>query len=363
MIKYLEFINEEANVYLMKIGSWVLFGGNIRSTVNPIKGIHAKIVNRGWDNNNHRTFTLELEKPILIKKLDETGQEIKVETNLITVSSSQIRSLTIIPTEYLEESKAGHNMKYHCTKTFTDILNDIGFQIKNLNFLDVSFFDTNENNDEMITFLPIGKLKNSSELKEDPYKSKFRQTTKIGKIFRKLNKNLTDVQVEKFVNDYRAQWKYYFNLGDLEKKLQIVTGDRIPYWYHMDRYVKGGGTLNNSCMRGPDKQKKVEFYSKYPDKIAMAILLDDDDKLLARALIWKLDKPYGVIFMDRIYYVKTYHSKILENYAAKNDMKTKSDGWNLINDMSIKIPYEQKEPLPYLDSFKWDEKSKEFVNK
>lgn len=362
MIKYVDFINEEAVVAQMRIGDWALFGSNMRISVTPTKGLYAKIINKKWGVKS-REFVLEFEKPITIKSQNVEGVVENIETNSVTLSSHQISKLTIIPADFIEEFKAGHNMPYMASLDFRDIISDIKFYPTNTKFLDVSYFDINKENDETVTFLPSNKYQTSVDLKEAPFQSKFRQSTKIGRIFRKLNKKLTDVQVEKLVSDYRATWKLMFNSSDLEKNFQVVTGDSITYWYNMDKYASGGGTLNNSCMRGIDKQKRVAFYSKYPDKVAMAILLDNDNKLLARALIWKLDSPEGVIFMDRIYYVKTYHSKILENYAAKNNIKTKSDGWNLKNHISVKIPYKNGDPLPFLDSFRWDDAKKEFVNK
>ena len=110
---------------------------------------------------------------------------------------------------------------------------------------------------------------------------------------------------------------------DHSEKLQVVTGDKITYWYNHINYNTGGGPLNSSCMRGETAQPRVAFYAKHPDKIALCILLDDKNKLLARALIWRLDEPKGVVFMDRIYYVLPEHEKILEMYAAKQNIKTK----------------------------------------
>jgi hypothetical protein len=170
-----------------------------------------------------------------------------------------------------------------------------------------------------------------------------------------LSEKYNDTQQEGFVNNYKAFWNII--IKDQSENIKIVTGDLITHWYDCKNYNPGGGTLNSSCMRGEGGQQRVDaFYAKYPDKIALCILLDESKKLLARALIWRLDEPEGVIFMDRIYYVRPEHEKILEIYAAKHGIKTKLSGYNNTNKLVVKLDYDAKKAktsLPYLDTMKY----------
>lgn len=356
IIHFSDFLNE-ATIYQMKIGDYVNCGGDFRG-VRGVKGQNAKILNRRYDRNERgrfRWFTLEFENPIQIKQPDGTW----LETRILEIKQSQIRNLTHINGKDYERIKSGFSMKYEASQSFSVLIKTIGFPIKH-KFYDFSYL--NDDDDNNVSFLPSNKSKIVEETKEDPYKSKFRQQTKIGRILKRLNEEISDQQIESYINKYRAFWKMLN--GDIGDKLQVVTGDAITFWYHENNYASGGGTLNNSCMRYARTQDRVSFYSKHPDKIALCILLDDKNKLIARALIWKLDKPENVIFMDRIYFVRQEYELILSNYAKKNDMKTKLSGYNMKNKMSVKIPYNSSKepPLPYLDTFRYVDAEKEFRN-
>lgn len=357
IINFSNFLNE-ATVYQMRIGDYVNCGGDFRG-VRGVKGQNAKITNRRYDRDargsRFRYFTLEFENPIQVKQPDNTW----LETRTLEIKQSQIRNLTHINGKDYERIKAGFSMKYEGSPTFLVLIKTIGFPIKH-KFYDFSYL--NDDDENSISFLPLNKFETVKETKEDPYKSKFRQQSKIGRVLKRLNEDLNDQAIEGYSNKYKAFWKMMN--GDISDKLQVVTGDAITFWYHEVNYAPGGGTLNNSCMRYAKTQERVSFYSKHPDKIALCILLDEKNKLIARALIWKLDKPEGVIFMDRIYFVKNEYELILSNYAKKNNIKTKLSGYHMTNKMSVKISYDSsKEPtLPYLDTLRYDQFTKEFKN-
>jgi hypothetical protein len=71
------------------------------------------------------------------------------------------------------------------------------------------------------------------------------------------------------------------------KVFEIVEGDEIAKWYRYENYAENKGTLGNSCMR--DKRDSFfEIYTKNPEVCRM-LILKEDDKILGRALIWKLN--------------------------------------------------------------------------
>jgi len=342
--KYDLFINE-ALKYQMRVGDYVICGGNFKGIVGA-KGKTAKITNRRYEHARtlKTIYTLQFEEPII----DKRG-EAEVETNTIEINQNQIKNLTHILAAEYERKKAGFTMRYESSEMFNYILRTIGFSMQH-KYYDISYFDVDKEKDDTVSFLPQAKYEICMKDGDDPYKTKHRQSTRVGRILRRLNEKWTDQQQENFVNAYKASWNIL--IKDQSDKIQVVTGDKITYWYNCKRYNPGGGTLNSSCMRGETQQPRVAFYSKHPDKIALCILLDDKKQLLARALIWRLDEPEGVIFMDRIYYVKPEHGKILEMYAAKHNMKTKISGYNNDNKMVINIDYDgsKESLLPYLDT-------------
>jgi len=317
--------------------------------VSPVKGLIAKIVrifstahpNKRWVFVTN--YTLEFETTLI----DKRGGEL-VETNVITINENQIKNLIPLTQTDLERIKSGYKYRFDCSIRFQMILRSIKF-LPEYKYYDASYFDIDKNGS--VTLLPGNKISLVPE--KDRYTSKFRTQTKITRVIQKFNEKLTPQEVADYGNQFTAKWKE-LNLNILDR-IKVVTGDEITYWYHENRYVQGLGPLNKSCMRYAHTQDRVKFYSKYPDKIALCILLDSTKKkIVARALVWRLDKPAGEIFMDRIYYVRQEYEAVMANYAYNQGWNTKLSGYHKNHQMYVEIPYQYEITLPYLDSFEFD---------
>ena len=220
----------------------------------------------------------------------------------------------IIPEDLATKITNKEVVKYSASKDLQRIFRRMKFEPTE-EFLDVSFFDIDANNMEVITYLP------SKKFDGDPFVKKGRQAMKVGRILKKLKPKLTDKELEEQVISYRAAFKIIV-LGE-GKNLDIVTGEDIRHWYLEDRYARSSGDeensdLHNSCMRYDDCQCLFNMYCENPDKIALAVYTDENDKLLGRALVWKLDN--GKVYMDRIYAVDYAIQKIMKDYAETNNM-------------------------------------------
>jgi hypothetical protein len=85
------------------------------------------------------------------------------------------------------------------------------------------------------------------------------------------------------------------------------------------------GTLGNSCMA--KKSGIFNIYTENPEMCQLLILLNEEDKLIGRALIWKLKSlnihksDEEVIFMDRQYSILESDVEKFRNYA-------KEKGWS-----------------------------------
>jgi len=345
-----QFINE-ARRFEMRISNYVECNANF-AKITPVKGLVAKIIKaedrlNPKNNNFQGYYTLQFEVPLIDRRGDEP-----IESNIIEINSNQLKNLKVINGKDYERIRAGHTLQYQSSAGFETIMRLLKFK-KSHNFYDASYFDIDDNGN--ISMLPSNKAQNIPE--SERYTSKQRQQTKISRVIRKLNDTLSEQQVEKIGLEFNAMWKQlYSNIGD---RIRVVTGKDITYWYNEINYYKtsvnGGGSLNKSCMRYSNAQSRVAFYSRFPDKIALCILLDDTKtKLLARALVWKLDLPKDEIFMDRIYYVTQEHEAIMAAHAGKMGWKSKIGGYNFSNKLFIELPYNAGEPLPYLDTLKWN---------
>ena len=63
-----------------------------------------------------------------------------------------------------------------------------------------------------------------------------------------------------------------------------------------------------------------DIYCKNPEKCKLLILLNEEEKLMGRALIWVgMRKPTGRVYMDRIYVVNDADIKLYIDYAIENN--------------------------------------------
>lgn len=350
MIKYLEFINE-AKVSEIKVGNRVMFDGNFmiagtkdyvdfKAILKGKTGV-VKSINKSYYNNK---ITFELDEPIFIGGFDKRTKTLSKD---ITLTSYQLKNVIIIDGEFEETRKkldSGELIGFKCSKNFAYILKNIGFK-KDGDYFDVSYFDIIEKKPDYVTFIQSKKAKEFKGKESEI--EKFKQETRVGRVLKKLNPKLNEKEIEEFVNKFRAAHESLFT----EPNIDVVTGDKILYWYNSIRYKKGGGTLNNSCMRHESNQGQLKFYAKYPDKIALAILTKED-KLWARALIWRLDDDS--IYMDRIYSINEMSRVILENYALKNNMLLYRNRSKSNQKMAITLSKYYKnsyEDHPYFDTF------------
>jgi hypothetical protein len=195
---------------------------------------------------------------------------------------------------------------------------------------------------------------------------KSRNPLRIGKFVNKVlgNTKYNSTQVEEFVNKLRASKE------QSGERFLIVEGDDIAFWYKSENYAEIKGHLGNSCMR-EKPSSFFEIYVKNPEVCRMLVLLEDD-KLIGRALIWKLSyaKSYGkniedgIYFMDRQYTTKDSDVDKFRSYAVENGWAYKSNNNHhsletiTYNDetfnctMSVNIKDLSYDRYPYMDTFR-----------
>ena len=169
-----------------------------------------------------------------------------------------------------------------------------------------NYFDVT-NSDDKVSFLLQSKSPPYSLISDDPslpYTVKGRSEIKVGRIIKNiidaiddLDFKVSDKDIEDFVNAYKA------TKIDDSLEFKLVTGKNIAKYYNEDKYVSSeSGALGGSCMKDEGK-KFFELYTENPKKVNLLIYVNSDDKILGRALVWKLsESPCDAkYFMDRVY--------------------------------------------------------------
>jgi len=149
----------------------------------------------------------------------------------------------------------------------------------------------------------------------------------------KYIQGLTPKDFEDFVNLYKSEFVIVSN------EFKLVSGDEIPYYYDFMNYAyPDKGQLGASCMRYTSCQKYFGIYQKNPSVCQLLAYVNQENKVLGRAIVWKLDKKVdgcpAEYFMDRIYCANDSDMIKFRNYAKEKGwvMKNKnaSDAWESI---------------------------------
>jgi hypothetical protein len=180
-----------------------------------------------------------------------------------------------------------------------------------------------------------------------------RNPIRIGRLVRPLLRatgvTVTDREVEEFTNMWKATYDF---AADVLKQFDVVKGSTIAYWYDYEKYVDGGGTLNNSCMAEVDSDY-FEIYTSNP-QVSLVILYDDNGqvqdgkytstKIKGRAILWDAEiNGQKEMFMDRIYTTFDSDTDLFKQYAQKNgwfykDSQSMTPRENITNGTSTSKP-------------------------
>jgi hypothetical protein len=201
---------------------------------------------------------------------------------------------------------------------------------------------------------------------EDPslyWSSSRRFAVKPGGFISKLFKDIPAKEVEKFSNLYRAQ------ANKAQFELKVIEGGEILKYYHYKSYAGERGTLGASCMKHDSCQDYLGVYTENTNKVKMLVMLNADDMLMGRALLWDFDTHK---IMDRIYTISDEEFAFyFKKWATDNGYLYKSEqNWyntlqfeNLSTPkqelkLQIKLENSQFRRYPYVDTFKFFDEEK-----
>jgi hypothetical protein len=194
---------------------------------------------------------------------------------------------------------------------------------------------------------------------EPEFWTQSRNPIKIGRFIRQVFPGkYSDVDIEKFVNAFKSS-----DEKDLQKFI-LVEGEDIAKYYWHENYKEMAGDLGRSCMA---RKKFFNIYTQNQEVCRLLVLLEDD-KVIGRSLIWKLDRNNGEseieYFMDRQYTIEQSDVIKFTNYAKENGWayKTYNNHHSYSNithlgremncEIVVKIEKKNYDEYPYMDTLK-----------
>ena len=196
-----------------------------------------------------------------------------------------------------------------------------------------------------------------------------RQPMRVGRAVTALLQNApvkhTAVEIADFVNRYKTKVD---ELNDVFRFIEVVSGDDIAKWYHVENYEEksGGSELHRSCM-ARKSAGVFEIYTKNPEVCQLIIQKSESnpDKISARALLWTLNS--GKKFMDRVYFNDPQSIELFRSYCKENNIWAKynnnsgafSSAINPENgsreEIEIEVVLESRKyrQFPYMDTLKF----------
>jgi len=169
-----------------------------------------------------------------------------------------------------------------------------------------------------------------------------------------LTKDFKDYEIENFINKFNLLLNQ--SKSDTSNfTVKLIEGNDIGNFYQLKNCVNSDwkGPLLTSCLRDGN-MKMFDLYAKNKKEIKLLALLDENNKIRARALIFYLDS--GEIFLEKIYSINNDDSMAIFNYF-KNKMNGKysEEESNLSNDETVSLSYRPiyLEKVPYLDTFRY----------
>lgn len=180
---------------------------------------------------------------------------------------------------------------------------------------------------------------------------------KVGKFLKKIRSSYDSADIEKFVIEYKSLF--------LERVAEpiIVKGEDLRKAFLINNISAEVGDFATNCLRYESTQQFLDLLVMNDDVISAVILKNENDKVLARALVWTTDDGNKV--MDRIYSVDSSWKIVLQKWANKNGyyFKAKNDskpfnsdkfihkGENVEKEFFIILNKFEFQTYPYLDTF------------
>lgn len=176
---------------------------------------------------------------------------------------------------------------------------------------------------------------------------------KIGRLATKILSSLGIEYAEKDIEEFVNMYTSASNIGkNIFNSFKVVKGEDLRACYLVNNYYDSEkakySQLWKSCMSYDYCQSYLDIYVENPDKISLLVFMNEDSKVMGRALLWNLDQ-HG-LFMDRVYAVSDTYIHTFEKWGVEN-------GYDLYrtckDELIVTLKSKHYDEYPYMDTFKY----------
>jgi hypothetical protein len=144
-------------------------------------------------------------------------------------------------------------------------------------------------------------------------------------------------------------------------EFKVVSGDDIVKYYDERNYAnEETASLGGSCMRYDHCSGYIRFYAANESVVKLVVALNDDDKVVGRALLWNTN--CGTAVMDRIYgtdvTIEKFKRYAIDNGYVHKENQSYNDNDSWVNtdgcfSDEYRITVKNIRSMPYMDTFKY----------
>lgn len=179
----------------------------------------------------------------------------------------------------------------------------------------------------------------------------------IGQILRDTGFKYSPHDIDRFTILLKSEIKWQLvKKGKI--KIKIVEGESISFWYSEKNYSKEAtttnrGTLSSSCMRWERCKDFFSIYEMNPRQVKLIIHLDNEGKLLTRALLWNTGGKHS---LDRVYFTYEEDITLVRRWVETLHLKKPLHDLSLQDE--IILDHSEKkdgtfDKYPFMDTFKF----------
>ena len=284
------------------------------------------------------------------------------------------KKVTFVDLDKMDNSKF---TLVNSNKAFDNIVDMYGDKVSDLNKLSAS--------------QELDKLSVTNLIMTNDYWIKNRATVKIGSFVGKVfpgeykQSGNPGADVESFVQAVIAKRTEIKDRKEGKGRFKLVNGQDIVKYYNESIFDitdeldnKIAGEHLTSCMSEDSCASYVDFYAQNED-VSMLILFSDidgrEDKIVGRAIVWKLGMPTGRTFMDRIYYRYEADMAMFKQHAERKGWLYKNaqdmneftkivdpkDNTTKVRDLTTTATFKKTRYYPYMDTMKWFNIEKDYL--